>query len=345
MTSGILIGIDSGGTRTNMVVASVGADEEPRQYEVGHALSGALPPSEYQRTLHRIFAPLESFWQDSGLGREEAHVFISAAGFAPSVREDFTDAVNDVVPQFLNGSVAAVGVANDAVSLVMGHDANGIVIAGTGSNVVIRTHEGGLSQIGGHEWVACDYGSGFWIGLRAIRQSYRDLEEGDETVLLQRLRQVYGIRSDDNRRLIAKLRDLAVADEDMKREIARFAAAVCGAAERGDRDAQNIVKFEAEDLADVMAGALRRKFSHEHIAEGLRLVQCGSLLTNDFYRRAFEAQLEMRLRSGSEQQAKLDWQRVTTGTQASLNLAGRLRGNTDALVRLPLAFRPLIMRF
>ena len=50
-----------------------------------------------------------------------------------------------------------------------------------------------------------DYGGGFWIGLKAIRQAYRDYESGVDSVLLQRLRQVYGIRPDDHHGLIAKL--------------------------------------------------------------------------------------------------------------------------------------------
>ena len=83
----------------------------------------------------------------------------------------------------------------------------------------------------------------------------------------------------------------------MKRKIARFAAEVCNAAERGDHDSQNIVKLEAEDLADVMAGSLRRWFGAVESLDGLSLVQCGSVMNNTFYRSTFESQLGMRLRS------------------------------------------------
>src|SRR5215472_18326584 len=62
-------------------------------------------------------------------------------------------------------------------------------------------------------------GSGFWVGLNAIRAAYRDFASGTDSVLLQRFRQVYGIRNDDGRAFIAKLRDLAIADSNMKRRL------------------------------------------------------------------------------------------------------------------------------
>jgi N-acetylglucosamine kinase-like BadF-type ATPase len=245
----------------------------------------------------------------------------------------------------LNGRIAAAGAANDAVSLLLGLDADGIIVAGTGSIVIIRSRDGGLYQVGGQEWVACDDGSGFWIGLRSIRQAYRDLEAGVDSVLLQRLRQLYGIRPDDDRRLIARLRDLSIADSNMKKEIARFAASVCAAAERGDAAAQNIVKAEAEELADVTAGALRRRYSLSELNAGVGLVQCGSVLGNEFYRASFEAQLEMRLRSGVDQRAELRWRRVTTADEAAINLARSLRDSTEGMLALDLAYRPAVVRF
>lgn len=337
----ILIGIDSGGTRTNVLIRK---GDERHSYELTEALSGSLVPSEYSRTLRHILAPAENYLRFSEAGTAVS-VFISAAGFAPSVREDFLEALNDVVPQMLDGRISVIGIANDAPTLLFGHAADGIVIAGTGSSVLVRSKDGQLYQVGGHEWVASDYGAGFWIGLRAIRRAYRDHEENVRSVLLQRLIHEYGVRPDDSRRLIAKLRDLAIADENMKPEISRFAAEVCSAAERGDGPAQDIVKSEAEDLADVVAGALRRRFTHDEMGDGVNLVQCGGLLSNEFYRHAFESQVEMRLRSGSDHPATISWRHVTTGTEAALNMASDLASAHQDLAAVDNAFRPLVVRF
>lgn len=336
-----LIGVDSGGTRTNVLVR---VGEQSQMYEVSESLSGSLSPTEYPRTLRHMLAPADSYLRQVEHDGPVA-VFVSAAGFTPAFREDFLDAVNSVVPHMLQGKVESAGVANDAPSLLFGHSAAGIVIAGTGSNVLLQAPDGQLSQFGGHEWVASDYGSGFWIGLRAIRRAYRDHEANVLTVLRQRLMEEYGIRSGDDRRLIAKLRDLAIADRSMKPEIARFAAAVCAAAERGDAPSQDIVKAEAEDLADVLAEGLRRTFGRDELGRGIKIVECGSLLGNEFYRSAFEAQVEMRLRSGSDHHASIQWTHVVTGTEAAVNLARGLADSSWSFTEIPAPFRPLVVHF
>ena len=117
----------------------------------------------------------------------------------------------------------------------------------TGSTAIVRSKAGELVQEGGHPWVAWLDGSGFWIGLNAIRSAYRDFASDTDSVLLQRFRQVYGLRIDDGRAFIAKLRDLAIADPNMKKEIARLAASVCDAAVKGDPAAEDIVKKHSED--------------------------------------------------------------------------------------------------
>lgn len=344
MTDAVIVGIDSGGTRTNVEIAIEGETATRRSYEVSHALSGSLAPDQYASCMRRILAPLDA--QLDGVDPSlPVYAFFSAAGFTRWVRDDFVDAMMDVCPDFADGRIVAAGAANDAVSLLLGMRSQGVVIAGTGSNVVVRTPDGDVYQVGGHEWVACDYGSAFWIGLRALRQAYRDFEAGNESVLLQRLYEQYSIRPGDERRLTAKLRDLAIADANTKREIARFAADVCQAAERGDLEAQNIVKAEAEDLADVMAGGLRRRYTTAQLAEGIDLVQCGSVLNNEFYRTSFEAQIEMRLRSPSAGRSEIRWQRVATGGQAALNLARDLQDAAEDLGDIDLMFRPVVVRF
>lgn len=344
---GIFVGVDSGGTRTNVQILQWEGTVSPPKvssYEVSETLSGALQESKIPSTLRSILAPLEMRVSEPPFDSLPIHLWISAAGFAEWTRDRFVTALDELTPDLLGQRIRAVGIANDAVSLLLGFRADGIVIAGTGSNVIIRGEGGGLYQSGGHEWVACDYGSGFWIGLRAIRAAYRDLEDGHRSVLLQRLREVYGVRPEDDRALIHRLRDLGVGDENVKKEVARFAADVCHASERGDAMAQNIVKSEAEELADVTAGALRRTVPREKLETGIHIVQCGSLIGNPFYRSSFETQLEMRLLSGTEQPVKFEWQRVVTGSESAVRLAQDLLVDPEQYLGLDSAFRPAIVQ-
>jgi N-acetylglucosamine kinase-like BadF-type ATPase len=344
---GIFVGVDSGGTRTNVQILEWEGTITPPQitsYEVSETLSGALQEEHIPKTLRSILAPLEMMIQESSLGSLPVHLWISAAGFAEWTRDRYVIALDELASDLLGERIRSAGIANDAVSLLLGFRADGIIIAGTGSNVIVRGPNGELYQSGGHEWVACDYGSGFWIGLRAIRAAYRDLEDGNRSVLLQRLREVYGVRPRDDRALIHRLRDLGIGDENVKKEVARFAADVCHASERGDAVAQNIVKLEAEELADVTAGALRRTVPRERLETGIRMVQCGSLIGNPFYRANFEAQLEMRLLSGTDHTVQFDWHRVVTGSESAVRLAQDLLVDPEQYLSLDSSFRPAIVR-
>lgn len=344
----VMVGIDSGGTRTNVLVNVVNSDggvARTSSYEVGESLSGALAPKLVSSVMHRVFAPLDNCLTQLGDLGVPAFAWISAAGYSPSIRDTYIQALEELGPTLQSIGVRAVGVANDAVTLLLGSAADGIVIAGTGSSSLVKSADGALYQSGGRDWVASDYGSGFWIGLRAIRQAYRDFEAGEDSVLLNRLRGVYGIRPDDERALIAKMRDMSVGDENMKKEIARLAASVCAAAERGDVGSQNIVKTEAEDLADVMAGSLRRRFTRDDLADGLTIVRCGSVIGNAFFASAFQSQVERRLLSGSDRPAAIHWTDAATGREAAVALAGRIQRESDALLRLSLDFRPAVVHF
>ncbi|MFI8972050.1 BadF/BadG/BcrA/BcrD ATPase family protein [Nocardia asteroides] len=341
----VLVGVDSGGTRTNVEVCvhRSGASQK-RNYEVGESLSGPLPPDRIVPCLRKIFAPLQMNIDALDGGGLPIYIWVSAAGFTSWTRNDYLAALHDVTADIAHDPVVAAGAANDGVSVLLGHRADGVIIAGTGSSTIVRPHGGHIYQVGGHEWVASDCGSGFWIGIRSIRQAYRDSEAGNSSVLLQRFRELYGIRSGSDHDMVARLRQLAIADWAMKREIARFASSVCDAAERGDLDAQNIVKAEAEELADLTAGAIRRKFGAEQLHAGIHLVQCGSVLANEFYRASFEAQVEMRMRSGADRRAVLRWERVKTGVGASIALARNLEDGTNQYQHLDSAFRPVIVR-
>lgn len=345
-----LIAVDSGGTRTSIAV-QLAEHEAPvytRQLDV--ILDGTLDPYQYPSVLREILASLEPFWAENDLADAPAAIFISAAGFAAPTRLDFHSSLGEVLPHMLGGSLQVAGAANDAVSLLLGYEADGVVIAGTGSNVVVRGSDGAVHQIGGDDWVAGDFGSGFWIGLRAIRQASRDLEAGIDSNVLAAFREIYGINRRHNfeASMSAKFLELAIADANMKAEIARFASRICQAASDRIVEAQDIVKQEAEDLADSTATALQRRFSTDRLAAGLVLVQSGSLLTNDFYRSAYENQLRLRLGSLGPDSPSISWVNTRTGIDAALRLAGRLatgKGLADDDSGLSEGLRPVVAHY
>jgi glucosamine kinase len=62
-----------------------------------------------------------------------------------------------------------------------------LVLAGIGSNVVGRTHDGRLTNVGDWGPVLDDVGSGFWIGHQALRRAFRALDERIATALIDRV--------------------------------------------------------------------------------------------------------------------------------------------------------------
>lgn len=342
----VFVAVDSGGSRTN-VELRVGQEDGDllplSTYEVSATLSGALAAEEIPRVLRQILAPAESALDD--VRDLPVYVWISAAGYSPLTREDFLDALEEAKGTVLGPQVRCVGTANDAVTVLLGSGADAIVIAGTGSAVLLRSKDGTIHRAGGQEWVATDAGSGFWIGLLGIRGAYRDFENGRDSVLLQRFVEQYGLARVEGRRIKAKVRELAVGDHDMKKEIARFAAAVCAAAERGDESSQDIVKSEAEDLADVTAGSLRRVFNRIELSEHVKVVQVGALLGNAFYRGSFETQLLMRLLSGSDLPAVIDFEQLATVINPALAIAQSLASEPDRHLGVDRDFRPIVLRW
>lgn len=333
------IAIDSGGTRTSIAVQRDGEDEPSYTRQLDVVLDGTLAPYLYTKAIREIISVLEPFWAEHDLADRPASIFFSAAGFSAPTRLDFHSSLGEALPDALGGSIKSAGAANDAVALILGYQADGVIIAGTGSNVVVRSPGGDVHQSGGDDWVAGDFGSGFWIGLRAIRQASRDLEAGIDSDVLSAFREVYGVnrRHAYEQNMAEKFQELAIADVGMKAEIARIAARICQAASDRVVEAQDIVKSEAEELADSAATALRRRLEPEQFSRGLTLVQSGSLLSHDFYRNAFENQLNLRLGSLSPQDAPVTWINTRTGIDASLMLAQQLVSDPQALA-MPAGF-------
>lgn len=341
----LTVGVDTGGTRTTVSVRERGVEEPLHTYQTIDALSGSLPSHCYPDTLRKILAQLDGRWMTLAPPDAEVAVFVSSAGFAPSTQPLFSDAFADVLPSVLGGQVQVCAAANDTVSLLLGCRADVAVIAGTGSNVMARKRDGKIKQIAGHGWAACDYGAGFWIGLRGIRESYKNFEHGEDTAILQRLYETYTVRGHSSimreKALIARLREFSVSDENMKPEIAKFAYAMCEAATRGDLVAQDIVKSEAEALADMTAVLMRRSFSTFELSGEIEALLCGGLFKSEFYRSAFETQVDLRLgrpASGEER----SWTRVETGVEASLAIAERLFDGRDHFSDLEPTYRPFV---
>lgn len=305
--------VDCGGTSSKAALLVDGLD--PMRFDSPVTLSGYLEPTRITEVMCAILAPIEHRYADVGLAGVPVVIVIAAAGFVDSVRHQYHRAVEEVIAATFGGAVRSVAVMNDAVGLLLGHRADGVVVAGTGSSVIVRASDGTVVQFGGHDWVAADEGSAFWIGLDGIRQVARDVDDDRRDSPLRRaFTQTYGV---DDAGAIGGFRDLAVAGPRMKAEIARFAVGVCGAAAQGDARARKIVETQADALAATVERAIRR--ASWAVDRDVTIVDCGGMTIDSLYRAAFRAAVEDR--TGGLVR-RIRWQTVVDGLDAVAEIAG-----------------------
>lgn len=251
----LVIGVDAGGTATRAVVSTLDgqilgqARAGPgNPLAVGAAAAAAQIISSVRAALSQS-APADEVFTDvlpgsADPGRYEFAVarrvraaVVGVAGFSaltePATAEAFANAWTDV------GVEAPVTYHGDAVvAFAAGTPARdgAVLIAGTGA-VAATVHDGRITRVAdGLGWLLGDEGSGFWLGVRAVRQVARrwvgtpDRAPTGLTAAVARHAQVSDVDS-----------LIRWATGSARTDVAALATVVCAAADRGDPEAQAIV--------------------------------------------------------------------------------------------------------
>jgi N-acetylglucosamine kinase-like BadF-type ATPase len=127
-------------------------------------------------------------------------------------------------------------------------------IAGTGSNCIGRAPDGGRESAGGWSSRLGDEGSGYWIGLHAVRRALNALDREEPTRILDVVGGLWGTAS------IEELVNLG--DGSPGPDFAALAPAINQLAEEGDAVAKGVLGQAAADLVEsvlLVRAKLRRK--------------------------------------------------------------------------------------
>jgi N-acetylglucosamine kinase-like BadF-type ATPase len=127
-------------------------------------------------------------------------------------------------------------------------------IAGTGSNCIGRAPDGGRESAGGWSSRLGDEGSGYWIGLHAVRRALNALDREEPTRILDVVGGLWGTTS------IEELVNLG--DGSPGPDFAALAPAISQLAEEGDAVAKGVLGQAASDLVEsvlLVRAKLRRK--------------------------------------------------------------------------------------
>ena len=242
-----VIGVDGGGTKTNAAVfgehvgvVGAGASGPANQRSVGTDAASVNIAQAIRSALQAASIPLSQVAAttlclagfDTDLDLPVPQRALRSLGFTgPAIIE------NDVVGAWAGATEAQPGV---------------VVIAGTGATGLGMNARGQLWRTDGWDYILGDAGSGYAIGLAAIRAAMRMLDGRDTpTALLRELQTVYGVNNAE------EMRRLVDSTPFGKFEVAAFAERVWGAAQQGDPAAQAIFTEAGTRLGESGAAIIR----------------------------------------------------------------------------------------
>lgn len=240
----LLLGIDGGGTSTDIRLTS----QDGR-------LCAELSAPGSNVVMHGVRATIAILDEAIGAvlsraGERDSRIRAAVAGLAGVGRETERRAMGTWFSARFTGR--PTGVVTDIELVLAAGTSDGVglaVVSGTGSVAFARDHRGTVARSGGWGTVIGDPGSGYAIGIAALRAVARAADGmADETKLSRAILDQWGL---------VCAQDLAAAP-GRPTEVAALTTVVAQVAEAGDLVAKAILEAAGSDLATQAAVAVRR---------------------------------------------------------------------------------------
>jgi glucosamine kinase len=229
----IVLGIDGGGTRTR---ASIVDGEKVLAFGENGSIKRLRVGAEAAEANLR--ALLTDVFVQAGVHGVRAACAGVASASMPGVKEWITAVFHDF-------GVERSEIVGDEYIALDGAFKGGpgiLQIAGTGSNCVGRAPDGGRESAGGWSSRLGDEGSGYWIGLHAVRRGLHALDREEPSRVLETVGRIWGTKT------IEELVNLG--DSTPGPDFAALAPAIDRLAEEGDAVALGVLKQAAKDLVE-----------------------------------------------------------------------------------------------
>jgi len=241
----VVLGIDGGGTRTRASIADGGQ-------VLAFAEMGSIKRLRVgaQAAEDNLRALLAEVYGQAGVTAVSAASAGVASASMPGVAEWITEVFSDF------GVERSEVVGDEVIALDAAFKGGpGILqIAGTGSNCIGRAPGGGRESAGGWSSRLGDEGSGYWIGLQAVRNALKAYDHEVSTRILEEVGRAWGTET------IEELVNLG--DSTPGPDFAALAPIISMLAEEGDTVAAGILQEAAAYLIDsvlLVRSKLRRK--------------------------------------------------------------------------------------
>jgi glucosamine kinase len=258
----LYLAIDAGGTKTQCLLA-----DDARILARGSTGTVKLQRVSEPEATRRLTAMLAEAAAAAGvsLGGVTRTCFGLAGLSSHAVRDWATHSISSSVA----GSLILCGDEEIALDAAFAGGPGILVIAGTGSNAIGRTVSGSLVSAGGWGPVLGDEGSGYWIGLEAIRAALRAQDHAEvyppaganpadtlASVLLSEIQAHWNLASLGDLVALANLR--APSSTSAPPDFAALAPVVAHCAAQGNPLAACVLQRAGEELANLVALVLRK---------------------------------------------------------------------------------------
>lgn len=259
------LGIDAGGTKTRCILGN--ATSILARSTSGSIKVMRVSDVEAEENLTALLASVSS---QAGVSLDQVEcTCIGLAGITVARVEQWTRAA---LQQRVKGKILICGDEEIALDGAFLGEAGVLAMAGTGSNVVGRTMRGGVFHIGGWGPVLSDEGSGYRIGLQAVRAVLHAWDRGIRSSLLDAILKEWQIET------IPEMVDLG--NREPGPDFSLLAPLVAACAEKGDAVAKAVLHAAGVELGEPVIDALTRvKNSADKTESPLKLAFTGSILS------------------------------------------------------------------
>lgn len=259
--SAVVLGIDAGGTRTRASI--VNGDEVLAFAENGSIKRlrvGAQAAEEHLRAL------LAEVYTQAGVTGVRA----ASAGVASSTMPGVQEWITAVFDDFAVQRAEIVGDEMIALDAAFRGGPGILQIAGTGTNCIGRAPDGGRETAGGWSSRLGDEGSGYWIGLHAVRRALKAYDRGEPTRVLDLVGCAWGTTTLDEL--------VNLGDGTPSPDFAALAPDIDRLGEEGDAVALGVLQQAAADLVESVL-LVRDKLRRKHdISTEVPLAWIGSVI-------------------------------------------------------------------
>ncbi|MGB8261957.1 MAG: BadF/BadG/BcrA/BcrD ATPase family protein [Terracidiphilus sp.] len=261
----VVLGIDGGGTRTRVSIVDGGRI-------LAHAENGSIKRLRVgveaaEANLRSILT--EAFAQ-AGISPAAGAIGAATVGVASASLPGIHEWITAVLRDFKIERAEVVGDEIIAIEAAFRGGPGILQIAGTGSNTIGRAPDGRRECAGGYSSRLGDKGSGYWIGLHAVRRGLDAFDREEPSRVLETVGSIWGTKT------IEEL--VSLGDSSPGPDFAALAPAIDRLAEEGDPVALGVVRQAAADLVSFVLLVRGKLMRHHQLTEEVPVAWIGSVI-------------------------------------------------------------------